>query len=119
MKVKVSTQEDTKMKYSEMDGTQKIAFRNIKGVFNWTVGEWYNCLQDGQEEYIPDTIEEAKEIIYNDSLNDAAGAGWYRNNAAPKEMRFAGTEFIKERIDRMFKKDEDIAEIAEVKGWML
>lgn len=105
------------MKYSEMNGNQKTAYRNIKGVFNWEVGGWYNCIQDGCEEYIPDTLREAAEIIYNGAMNDAAGEGWYRDGGAPKEMRFAGTEFVLECIERMFKKDEDAMEIAEAKGW--
>lgn len=106
-------------KVSEMTGTERIAYRNIKGVFNWEVGGWYNCIQDGCEEYIPDTVEEAKEIVYNGSLNDASRDGWYGCGRAPREMRFAGAEFIRECIDRLFATDGDVAEIAEAKGWRL
>ena len=34
-------------------------------------------------------------------------------------MRFAGTEFIKEHINKLFEKDDDVKAIAEVKGWTL
>lgn len=106
-------------KVKEMNEHEKIAYRNVKGVFNWEVGGWYNCILDGCEEYIPDTLEEAKDIIYNESMTDSAGAGWFMVNGAPREMRFAGTEFIKECIDHLFAKDEygDISEITEAKGW--
>lgn len=102
-----------------MNGLQKIALRNIKGIFDWEVGGWYNCLQDGCEELIPDTVSEAKELIYDESLEDAASDGWYRSGAAPVEMRFAGSKFIKESIDALFREDSDVAEIASVKGWRI
>ena len=46
-----------------MNGHEKIAAKNIEGAFNWLVGGWYNCLQDGYEEDIP-SLEEAKETVY-------------------------------------------------------
>lgn len=100
-----------------MDGIEKIAYRNIKGVFNWEVGGWYNCILDGCEEYIPDTLEEAKNLIYFGCMEDSAGDGWYKCGGAPREMRFAGKEFIMMVIDKLFAKDEDIAEIAKAKNW--
>ena len=104
-------------KIAEMTGNEKIAYRNIKGVFNWEVGGWYNCVLDGCEEYIPDTEEEAKAWIYDESLVDTAGPGWFHSGRAPKEMRFAGTEFIKECIDHLFRIDGDVAVIRDVKKW--
>lgn len=104
-------------KVSEMNGTEKIAYKNIKGIFEWEAGGWYNCIQDSCPEYIPDTLEEAKKIIYDESLNDCSGSGFYRCNGAPREMRFAGTEFIWSVIDHLFETDGDALEIAEVKGW--
>lgn len=104
------------LKVKEMNGTQKIAYKNIKACFNYEVGGWYNCLQDGYEEDIPETIEQAKEIIYDGSLNCTYGEGSC-SMRAKDEVRFAGKEFINEVIDALFEKDEDIKEIAEVKGW--
>lgn len=105
------------MKVSEMNGTQKIAYRNTKAAFNYEVGGWYNCIQDSCEEYIPDTEKEAKDIIYDCALNNRYGAGYCGSNKAPREMRFAGEKFIRSIIDKMFEKGEDVAEIREVKGW--
>ncbi len=102
-----------------LNGIEKIAYRNIKGVFDWEVGGWYNCIQDHCPEYIPDTIEEAKEIIYEESLNDFAMPGHFACDRAPKEMRFAGADFIRSCIDSLFTRDEDVQEIAEVKGWVV
>lgn len=104
-------------KVSEMNGNEKIAYKNIKGVFEWEVGGWYNCIQDHCPEYIPDTIQEAKDIIYEESLNDFATQGHYRCGGAPKEMRFAGTDFIRSVIDHLFERDEDVKALAEEKNW--
>lgn len=104
-------------KIREMTGHEKIAYRNIKGIFEWEVGGWYNCIQDGYEDDIPDTKEEAMNIIYEGSLTDMSRPGFYAIGCAPSEMRFAGTKFIKDCIAYLFSKDEDIAEIAEVKNW--
>lgn len=104
-------------KLSEMTGHEKIAYRNVKGVFSWEAGGWYNCIQDGCEEYIPDTIEGAKQIVYDESMVDSARNGCYMIGRAPAEMRFAGVEFIRSVIDYLFATDDDIKEIAEVKGW--
>ena len=50
-----------------MNGHEKIAAKNIQGAFNWLVGGWYNCLQDGYEEDIP-ALEEAKEEVYCEAI---------------------------------------------------
>lgn len=102
---------------SEMNGHEKIAYRNVKGIFEWEAGGWYNCILDGCEEYIPDTVEQAKQIVYDESMVDRATPGHYMCNRAPSEMRFAGVEFIRSVIDYLFAHDDDIAEIAEAKGW--
>lgn len=105
------------MKYKDMNEHQKIAFRNIKAAFNCEVGGWYNCIQDNCTEYIQDTLQEAKDFIYDECITNSYGKGYCGSGKAPKEMRFAGTEFIKGVIDNLFSKDEDIKEISEVKGW--
>ncbi len=102
---------------SEMNGIEKIAYRNIKGVFTYEIGSWYVCLEDNCPEDIPDTIEEAKQMIYEDSLRDTAGKGFYRTGKAPEEMRFAGADFIREVIDHLFSHDEDARVIAVEKNW--
>ena len=104
-------------KCKEMTGIEQIAWRNIKMGFNWEAGGWYNCLQDGCPEYIPDTEEEAKQFLYEEVIVNKYGAGYCGSHKAPKEMRFAGKAFIMECIDYLFEKDEDIAAIREEKGW--
>jgi len=103
--------------YNEMNGTERIAFKNIKGVFEYEVGGWYNCIQDHCEEYIPDTRQEAMQIVYEESLEDRAGQGFYQTGRAPREMRFAGADFIREVIEHLFNTDGDIEDIAEAKNW--
>ena len=100
-----------------MNGLEKIAYRNIKGIFDWEVGGWYNCIQDGCEKYIPDTLAEAMDIIYNEAMTDKAEGGSYAIGRAPKEVHLAGRDFAMKVIDRLMATDGDAIEIASVKGW--
>lgn len=100
-----------------MNEFEKIASRNIHHAINWIVGGWYNCLQDDTPEDIPDTKEDAFNEIYTSCMNNAYGPGFEAYGKAPKEMRFASSEFIKNRIEKMLAKDGDWEEIAMEKGW--
>ena len=93
-----------------MNGHEKIAAKNIEGAFNWLVGGWYNCLQDGYEEDIP-SVEEAKETVYCEAMNNLYRNGSELIGRAPKEMRFAGEEFCKELVEELFLNDGDAEEI--------
>lgn len=93
-----------------MNGHEKIAAKNIEGAFNWLVGGWYNCLQDGYEEDIP-SLEEAKETVYCEAMNNFYKSGGEVYGRAPKEMRFAGEEFCRELIEELFLNDGDAEEI--------
>lgn len=90
----------------EMNGIEKIAYSNIKGIFEWNVGGWYNDLQDGNEEYIP-SLDEAKKFVYEDALENYARSGIYSCDRAPREMRLAGKEFIMSVINHLFDTDGD------------
>lgn len=100
-----------------MDGIEKIAFENVKEGFDYIVGGWYNCVQDDYLEGIPDTMKEAKNEIYFNVMENKYEPGCEMYGRAPREMRFAGEKFIRERIDELFETDGDIACIAEEKGW--
>ena len=106
-------------KTNEMNGTEKIAYANIKGIFEYETGCWYNDILDGYEEYIPDTMAEAKKIIYDESLNHYYRGGHFKCGGAPREMRFAGTDFILSVIDHLFATDPDgdVEEIKNAKNW--
>ena len=102
-----------------MTGHEKIAARNIKGAFNWIIGENYNSYQDGNESDISDmTAEEWKAYIYDLAMNDLYEPGMTAYGRAPKEMRFAGETFCREYINKLWDKDEDIKELQSV-GKML
>lgn len=103
----------------EMNGNEKIAYDNIVAGFNWEVGGWYNCYQDGEPEYIPDNIEQAKDELYDCVINNLYGDGYCGCDKAPKEMRFAGEKFIREVIDHLFATDGDAIELAEIKHWRI
>lgn len=88
---------------------EKIAARNIKGAFNYEIGGLYNSYLDGEE--INYTLEEAKNMVYNCAMSGLYGPYTVLYNAAPKEMRFAGKEFCMNYINKLFAKDDDVAEI--------
>ena len=104
-------------KVNEMNGTEKIAWRNIKAGFDYEVGGWYNCIQDNSPEYIPDTEEEAKAIVYECVLTNKYGEGYCGCDKAQREMRFAGEKFIKDCIDYLFETDGDAEELRAEKEW--
>ena len=93
-----------------MNGHEKIAAKNIEGAFNWFVGGWYNCFLDGLDEDIP-SLEEAKETVYAEAMNNLYRSGNEIVGRAPKEMRFAGEEFCRELVEELFLNDGEAEEI--------
>ena len=100
-----------------MTGNEKIAYRNVRGAFNWIVGGYYNCLQDDDTDYLPESREALINEIYDSAMNNLYTPGFEQIGKAPKEMRFAGKEFIMERIEKLAESDGDFVEIAECCGW--
>lgn len=93
-----------------LTGHERIAARNIKGAFNWEFGGIYNAFQDGEE--ITLTLNQMKDLVYDAAMDaDYRVAGSCGSGRAPKEMRFAGTEFCRNYIDKLFAKDPDVKEI--------
>lgn len=82
-----------------LNGHEKKAARAIKEEFNWIVGGWYNSMQDGYEDEIP-TLQEAKDSVYEEAMSNHE-----------KEIRFAGEEFCRAYIEKLFAKDAYVAEI--------
>lgn len=93
-----------------MNKHEQIAAKNIEGAFNWLVGGWYNCFLDGLDEDIP-SLEEAKEVVYAEAMNNLYRNGNELIGRAPKEMRFAGEEFCRELVEELFLNDGDAEEI--------
>ena len=86
-------------KYSEMNAHEKAAYKAIKKEFNWLVGGWYNCFQDGYEDEIP-ALQEAMDSVYEEAMSNS-----------PKEIRFAGEEFCRGIVEKLFNTDEDAEEL--------
>lgn len=100
-----------------MTGHEKIASRNIRHAINWIVGGYYNCLQDDMPEDLPESYEALKAEIYDSAMQNLYAPGYEGCGKAPREMRFAGAEFCKRRIDELCRKDGDVLEIADYCGW--
>lgn len=94
------------MKRSEMNKHQKEAFDTVKEEYGWIVGGFENTMLD----YAEDSEEwkaAANALAHHDALAEMIyEAVMDQPNASTKRaLRFAGTEFIKERIERRLQKD--------------
>lgn len=92
-------------------GHERIAMRNIKAAFNWIVGGYFNDLQDGYEEYLPESKEALADEIYEEAMNNFYEEGHMSIGRAPKEMRFAGEKFCKAYIAWKMERDGDVEAI--------
>lgn len=95
---------------SEMNGTERAAYRAVKSIFDWYAGEWYNAYSDGMGSDIP-AMRDARKIIYQESMESSAMPGLYQAGRAEKNIRFAGSAFIESVIDHLFSVDGDIREM--------
>lgn len=94
----------------EMNGIQKIANANVKHAVNWIIGGYYNMYLDECLGKAPSN-EELIEEIYESAMNNWYGVGCEKIGKAPKEMRFAGAEFIRDLVKTMVEEDEDVKEM--------
>lgn len=102
---------------TQRTGHEKIAIQNMRNALNWIVGGYYNDLQDGNDEYLPESREALAEEIYDSAMNHLYRPGMEAFGKAPREMRFAGEKFCRAYIDWKLSVDEDAAEIAEALNW--
>lgn len=91
------------MKFSEMDGKQKAAALQVKHCFNQIVGGYENAILDGETSEMPSHDDLASEI-YDGVMMCGWGEGW-QGGPAIKEVRFAGSEFIKACIEARLGRD--------------
>lgn len=98
-------------------GHQKIAMKNIKNAFDYIIGGYYNCIQDGCEEYLPKSRKSVADEIYSSAMENLYYPGCEFSGRSPKEMRFAGADFCKAYIDWKLDHDGDAIKIAEVANW--
>ena len=99
---------------TQRTGHEKIAMRNMRHAFNWIVGGYYNCLQDGYLEDLPKDRESLADEIYFEAMTSLYGEGMCIQNKAPREMRFAGEKFCRAYINWKLDNDGDAKEILEV-----
>ena len=92
-----------------MNGHKKIAKNNIEKAFAYIIGGYYNMFMD--EELNSFDPDEVKKEIYESAMTDQYTDGSVFYDRAPKEMRFAGTDFCKKLIDDLFANDGDVADI--------
>ena len=83
-------------KYKEMNGNEKIAYKNTKYAFRFEVGGIENEVLDGHREEMP-TYEELEELVYEATTTATYGEGSVSCRPT-KEVTFAGEQFIREVI---------------------
>lgn len=91
--------------------------RNIRYAIDWILGGYYNDLQDGIDEYFPESPEALKNEVYDAAMCNLYGPGHEGCGKAPKEMRFAGEPFCRAYIDWKISSDGDYQEIADYLHW--
>ena len=105
-------------KYAEMNGNEKIAYRNTKYAFRFEVGGIENEVLDGHREEMP-TYEELEELVYQATTTATYGEGSCSCRPT-SEVTFAGEQFIREVIrhfldtESQFELKHDEPVIAEV-----
>lgn len=99
------------------NANERTAYRNTRNAFDWEVGGWLNAIEDGMPELAPSSMESAKRSVYASAMSDLTGGGACFCGAAPREMRFAGADFVRKVIDELFAKDDDVRWIAAKLNW--
>lgn len=95
---------------NKMTGHERIAAKNIRGAFNWEFGGIYNEYQDGYD--ITLTLNQMKDIVYDAAMDaDYRTPGCCASGRSPKEMRFAGEEFCRKYVNKLFAEDPDVNEV--------
>lgn len=89
-------------KDTKMDSNRRMAFIQVIKASNWVIGGYENAVMDGEMEQMPDR-EFLKEEIYDTVMTCTTGDGW-QSFRPIKEIRFAGTEWIMERIENRLTK---------------
>ena len=93
------------LELSEMDKNQKTAFTQVILASNWILDGYENSVTDGymEQSEMPEHDDLAAEI-YGAVMTTTYVQGAFRIGET-KEIRFAGAEFIKERIERKLQKE--------------
>lgn len=90
-------------KYKEMNGNEKIAYKNTKYAVQHIVGGYENSITDGYMTEMP-TYEDLEDEVYYETTTATYGDGWASCHPT-KEVTFAGEKFIREVIRHFFEKD--------------
>ena len=93
--------------------------RNIKKAYNYITGEYCNCIQDNCPEYMPETLQDLIDEIYNGCMNNEYDDGYCAAGTKGRTTRFNGKEATMNYIKQLLKNDDDIKEMAEIKNWDL
>ncbi len=115
--------EEPKGETKPMTKHQKAALRNIKGAYNDYIGGLENSVQDGQLDEMP-PIDELFSGVYVEAMSTSfqmMGGLSVVGGPAPICMRFAGKQFIREQIAKLFRKDgyevpEDLIQVPDKKS---
>lgn len=101
-KKNVTEVEEPKTEETQLNRHQKLAKRQVKHAYNWTVGGYENRLSD--EGTAMPSVEEMFNEVYSMALTEDCGDG-FAGGAAKTELRLAGKQFILDQVAAMFRKD--------------
>lgn len=97
---------------------QRLAALKVRHAYNWIVGGLENSVQDGGLEEMP-PVADMFHQVYDMVMTEDCGEG-YAGGCSKTELRFAGKQFILDRIAKHFRKDgyevpEELTRIPEKK----
>ncbi len=117
-KIEALKAEQQKESKPELNRHQKLAAKKVRAAYNWIVGGFENSVQDGAMEEMP-PVEDMFEQVYDMVMTEDCGEG-FAGGCSKTELRFAGKQFILNRIAACFKKDgyevpEELTQVKEKK----
>lgn len=98
----VVLEDEPKIEEKTLNRHQKLAKRQVKAAYGWTVGGFENRLNDEGIE-LP-SVEEMFNQVYDTTMNEDCGEG-FAGGVPKTELRFAGKQFILDEIAKLFRAD--------------
>ena len=92
--------------------------RNVRHAVNYIVGGYYNCIQDNTLEYLPKSLQDLIDEIYESSVNNEYDVG-YCGYGRKTRTRLSSKEAIVKYIKELLRDEGDVMAIAEEQGWDL
>ena len=96
--------EEPKAETKPMTKHQQVAAEQLENAYNWIVGGWRSCVNDGPVNEMP-SVEELFNEVLGEATSHLYGKGMCSQKPAPAAMLFAGRKFVRETLAGLFQAD--------------